>query len=142
LIYARTKGEAQMPHRTVVAPDVFQSAAPYSVAVATEGTHFVHISGQVPQDANGNNIGIGDIDAQADRVLASIKALVEAEGGTMADICRMVIYVTDRASLPTIMEVRKLYFSAPYPANTALVVSGLGSSDWLVEIEATACIAK
>jgi 2-iminobutanoate/2-iminopropanoate deaminase len=130
-----------MPHSTVASPGVFQSAAPYSLATVTKGVHFVHISGQVPQDATGSNVGIGDIDVQADRVLASIKLLVEAEGGTLADVCRMVIYVTDRAFLPKIMEARKRYFSAPFPANTALVVSGLANSDWLVEIEATACIA-
>jgi 2-iminobutanoate/2-iminopropanoate deaminase len=79
---------------------------------------------------------------QADRVIANIKALVEAEGGTLNDVCRMVIYVTDRAYLPKIMEARKRYFSPPYPANTAVVVSGLADPDWLVEIEATACIAK
>jgi 2-iminobutanoate/2-iminopropanoate deaminase len=129
-----------MPHRTVASSEVFQSTAPYSIATATKGSHFVHISGQIPQDSNGKNVGIGDIDAQADRVLASIKALVEAEGGIMADVCRMVIYVTDRRYLPRIMEARKRYFSAPYPANTALVVSGLANADWLVEIEATACI--
>lgn len=131
-----------MTHRTVASPNVFQSAAPYSVATATQGNHFVHISGQVPQDATGKNIGTGDIAVQADRVIANIKALVEAEGGTLEDVCRMVIYVTDRAYLPKIMEARKRYFSPPYPANTAVVVSGLADPDWLVEIEATASIAK
>jgi enamine deaminase RidA (YjgF/YER057c/UK114 family) len=131
-----------MPHRRVSSPEVFQNTAPYSVATATTATHLIHISGQVPQDAAGNNIGIGDIAVQADRVLASIKALVEAEGGTMADVCRMVIYTVDRAYFPQIMEARKRYFTPPYPANTALVVSGLANPDWLVEIEATAAIAK
>jgi 2-iminobutanoate/2-iminopropanoate deaminase len=60
----------------------------------------------------------------------------------MADVCRMVIFVTDRAFLPRVMEARKRYFVAPYPANTALVVNGLANPDWLVEIEATACITK
>lgn len=131
-----------MPHRTVASPRVFQSTAPYSVATATTATHLVHISGQVPQDSSGANVGTGDINRQADQVLANIKALVEAEGGTMADVCRMVIYTTDRAYFPAIMEARKRYFTAPYPANTAVVVSGLASPDWLVEIEATAAIAK
>lgn len=131
-----------MPHRRVTSPDVFQNTAPYSVATATNASHLVHVSGQVPQDASGNNIGVKDIAVQADRVLASIKSLVEAEGGTMADVCRMVIYTTDRSYLPAIMEARKRYFAQPYPANTALIVSGLGHPDWLVEIEATAAIAK
>jgi enamine deaminase RidA (YjgF/YER057c/UK114 family) len=131
-----------MSHKTVASPQVFQNTAPYSVATATTGSRMIHISGQVPQDPSGKNIGIGDINAQADRVLASIKALVEAEGGTMADVCRMVIYTTDRSHFPGIMEARKRYFQAPYPANTAVVVSGLASPDWLVEIEATAVIGS
>jgi enamine deaminase RidA (YjgF/YER057c/UK114 family) len=131
-----------MSHKAVTSPQVFQNTAPYSVATATTGGHMVHVSGQVPQDASGKNVGIGDIAVQADRVLASIKSLVEAEGGTMADVCRMVIYTTDRAHFPGIMEARKRYFKPPYPANTAVVVSGLASPDWLVEIEATAVIGK
>lgn len=131
-----------MPHRSVVTGAVFQSPAPYSLATVPTNGQIVHIAGQVPQDASGKTVGIGDIDVQVDKVLANIKALVEAEGGTMADIFRIAVFTTDRAYLPNIAAARRRYFSAPYPINTALIVSGLNESDWLVEIEATACIAQ
>ncbi|MFG1399938.1 RidA family protein [Roseixanthobacter pseudopolyaromaticivorans] len=120
---------------------VFKSpAAPFSLAVRSEGGALLHISGQVPQDAAGVNVGPGDVRAQAEQVIQNIKAIVEAEGGSLADVCRLTIYLTAREYLPTVMEVRRKYFKDPFPAATAVVVSGLANVDWLVEIEATAAI--
>jgi 2-iminobutanoate/2-iminopropanoate deaminase len=129
-----------MSHATVVTPAVFQSTAPYSQATIVQGTRWLQISGQVAQDADGQNVGIGDVEVQVNQVLTNMKSLVEATGGTMADICRIVVYVLDRADLPKIMEARRRFFSAPYPATTALIVAGLANPDWRVEIEATACL--
>jgi 2-iminobutanoate/2-iminopropanoate deaminase len=128
-----------MSHNTVLAPTVFQSTAPYSQATLSQGTRWVHISGQVPIDPAGKNVGVGDIDAQTHQALSNMQSLVEAAGAKMADVCRIVIYVLDRADLPKIMEVRRKFFSASYPAATAVVVAGLAHPDWRVEIEATAC---
>lgn len=131
-----------MAHTTVLAKKVFQSTAPYSQATRTSDGKWVQISGQVPIDEKGENVGVGDVGKQAMQALENMKLLVEAAGGQMTDICRMVVYVLDRAHLPAVMEARKKYFKAPYPANTAVIVSGLANADWLVEIEATAFISS
>lgn len=129
-----------MSHTTVLTPSVFQSGAPYSQATVSRGTRWVHVSGQVPQNAAGQNVAVGDTGGQAMQALANMQALVEAAGGTMADVCRIVVYVLDRADMPQVMEARRKFFAAPYPATTAVVVSGLANADWRVEIEATAVL--
>ena len=130
-----------MAHTTVKTTKVFQSDAPYSQATATSDGRWVQISGQVPIDEKGANVAVGDVGAQAMQALENMRLLVEAAGGQMSDVCRMVVYVMDRAHLPAVMQARKQYFKAPYPANTAVIVSGLANADWLVEIEGTAFIS-
>ena len=130
-----------MPHTTVRHDNVFQSDAPFSQATLTSDGKWVQISGQVSIDQQGRNVAVGDVGGQAMQALENLKNLVEAAGGAMSDVCRMVVYVMDRSSLGPVMEARKRYFSAPYPANTAVIVAGLAHPEWLVEIEATAYIA-
>lgn len=126
-----------MSHSSMTTPKVFQSDAPYSQATLSQGTRLLHISGQVSQGPDGKTVAIGDVGAQAVQALTNMQALVEVAGGTMADVCRIVVYVLDRADLPKVMEARRKFFSAPYPAATAVVVAGLANPDWSVEIEAT-----
>ena len=68
-----------MPHRFISTPKVFQSSSPFSQAVAATGARTIYIAGQVSQDETGANVGIGDPAVQADRVLANMQALVEAD---------------------------------------------------------------
>ncbi len=100
----------------------------------------MHISGQVARGADGHTVGQGDIERQTTQVLENIKALVEAAGGTLAHVARIVVYLTSRNHLPTVLNVRRRYFQEPYPASTAVVVVGLADPEWLVEIEATAVL--
>jgi 2-iminobutanoate/2-iminopropanoate deaminase len=127
-------------HQEIRSPKVFKSTAPFSLATRTTGSALVHVSGQVAQGLDGQTVGKGDIEKQTGQVLENMKALVEAAGGTLADVARIVVYLTSRDHLPTVMEVRRRYFREPYPATTAVVVAGLANPEWLVEIEATAVL--
>ncbi|MEP9377912.1 RidA family protein [Aquabacter sp. CN5-332] len=130
-----------MSFKEVRPEGVFKSpTAPFSLATRSDGGVMLHISGQVPQDATGANVALGDVRGQAEQVIQNIKRIVEAEGGKLSNVCRMTIYLTAREYLPIVMEVRRKYFTDPFPAATAVVVSGLANVDWLVEIEATAVI--
>lgn len=131
-----------MPKTEIRPLGVFKSpTAPFSLATVSHGSKIVHISGQVAQDEQGKNVGVGDVRVQTEQVIQNIKACVEAEGGTLADVCRVTIYLTAREYLPIVMEVRRAHFKDPFPAATAVVVSGLANHEWLVEIEATAVLA-
>jgi len=129
-----------MAHSQVRSAKVFKSTAPFSLATRTTGSQFLHISGQVAQGLDGQTVGKGDIEQQTVRVLENMKALVEEAGGTLADVARIVVYLTSRDHLPTVMEVRRRYFKEPYPATTAVVVAGLANAEWMVEIEGTAVL--
>ena len=101
----------------------------------------LHISGQTPTALDGSTVAIGDAKMQTEKVFENIRNIVESAGGSLSDVCRIVIYVVDRTDLPIIMDVRERMLPKPYPATTSVVVSGLGLRDWLVEIDATAVLS-
>ncbi|MSS70734.1 MAG: RidA family protein [Candidatus Latescibacteria bacterium] len=115
-------------------------SAPYSLAIEAQGRRTLHVSGQVPLDPTGNLVGKGDIRAQTVQVFENIKGLVEAAGGTMDNVVKVGIFVTDIRSRDTITEVRRQYLKEPFPAATMVEISRLVSPDWLVEIEAVAVL--
>ena len=115
-------------------------SAPYSLAVEAQGRQTLHVSGQVPDDGKGNLVGKGDIRAQTIQVFENIKALVEAAGGTMENVVKLGIFVTDIQFRDTITEVRRQYLKEPFPAATMVEISRLVSPDWLLEIEAVAVL--
>ena len=115
---------------------------PYSQGVVTTGGKLVFISGQVPQDASGNLVGKGDLEAQTKQVFANLKNMVEAAGGTVANIVKITIFmlkVTPQA-YETLGRVRREFWSGDFPASTLVEINRLASPDFLIEIEAFAVI--
>lgn len=110
--------------RSTIATDKAPSAiGPYSQAVRAGDT--VYFSGQIPLDpATGELVG-GDITAQTRRVFDNLVAVAEAAGGTLADIVRVGIYVTDLGNFAAVNAVMAEYFQQPYPARSTIEVSDL-----------------
>ena len=100
----------------------------------------LHVSGQVAQDATGSVMGKGDIRAQTRQVLENIRTVLAGAGGTMDDVARVTVYVTDMSGLGQIHEVRGQYFRRPYPASTLVEVKRLVKPEYLIEIDAVAVI--
>jgi len=100
----------------------------------------LHVSGQVAQDATGAVMGKGDITAQTRQVLENIRTVLAGAGGTMDDVARVTVYVTDMSGLAQIHEVRGQYFRRPYPASTLVEVKRLVKPEYLIEIDAVAVI--
>ena len=100
----------------------------------------LHVSGQVAQDTTGAVMGKGDIRAQTRQVLENIRTVLAAAGGTMDDVARVTVYVTDMSGLAQIHEVRAQYFRRPYPASTLVEVKRLVKPEYLIEIDAVAVI--
>jgi enamine deaminase RidA (YjgF/YER057c/UK114 family) len=112
----------------------------YNHAIKKGGTP-VFIAGQVANDDAGNPVHEGDAGAQAAVVLENMKRVVEACGGTMADIVKITVFTTDLAHRAAIGAARGSFFAAgELPASTFLVVSSLADPRYLVEIEAVAMI--
>jgi enamine deaminase RidA (YjgF/YER057c/UK114 family) len=113
-----------------------------AVRVDIPGCALLYISGKVGTDDTGKVVG-RTIREQTERVLTSIKAIVEREGGTMDDIVRVRVYVTelDQPSLRDVHEVRSRFFTAgKYPASTLVRVAQLIPDGGLIEIDADAVI--
>jgi len=112
---------------------------PYSPALKVGD--WLMASGQVPLGADGETVST-DAEAQWRQCLDNIKALVEAAGGTMNDVVRIDVFVTDIRHYLNHGDLRKEYFDPPYPICTALEVSGLAIEDWVIEIEAQAYLGE
>mgnify|MGYP003452626622 FL=1 len=96
---------------------------PYSQAVRIGGT--VYLSGQIPLVPATGVLLEGDIAAQSRQVFDNMKAVCAAAGGSLADIARLGIYLTDLADFAVVNAVMAEYFNAPYPARSTVQVSAL-----------------
>ena len=96
---------------------------PYSQAVRSGNT--VYFSGQIPLDPATGNVVEGDIGAQARRAFDNLKAVAEAADGSLAQIVRMGLYLTDLGQFAVVNAVMQEYFSAPFPARSTIEVSAL-----------------
>ena len=112
----------------------------YSHVAKVTGGSLVYIAGQVPVDASGNMVGEGNLEAQADQVFKNLKAAVEAAGGTLADVCRVDVYVRNMENLAPIHKVRREYFPSPPPASTLVEVSKFTHPEYLIEMNAIAVV--
>ena len=106
---------------------------PYSQAVKVAQT--VYFSGQIPLVPSTGVLIEGSIDAQSRQVFENLKAVSVASGGTLADIVRVGIYLTDLADFAVVNAVMAEYFQAPYPARSTIQVSALPKAAQ-VEIDA------
>jgi enamine deaminase RidA (YjgF/YER057c/UK114 family) len=108
-------------------------------AVVANGV--VYIRGQIGQDLDTReNVGVGDVAAQADKAMSNIKVLVEEAGGSLEDIVKVVVYLVDVRYRETVYRVMGKWLKGVYPVSTGLVVSALARPEWLVEIDATAVL--
>lgn len=102
--------------------------------------NLVFLRGQVGSDFDGNVIGTGDPAAQADQAMKNVKQLLEEAGSNLDDICRIVVYLTDRGYRDAVYQVIGKWLKGVYPVSTGIIVDGLAKPEWLMEIEVTAVI--
>jgi enamine deaminase RidA (YjgF/YER057c/UK114 family) len=122
------------------APSVFDPPT-YSQGVKVTGAQTIlFLAGQVAYDDKGQPAHRGDIVAQARAVFRSLKAQVEAGGGTMASIVKVNTYLTDIRHRNELVPVREEFFGKKGPASTLVAVAALAQPDWLIEVEAIAVI--
>ncbi len=95
----------------------------YSQAVRVGTT--VYLSGQIPLVPESMVLVEGGMEAQIGRVFENLQAVAEAAGGSLADIVKLNIYLTDLSHFPLVNEMMARYFSEPYPARAAVGVAAL-----------------
>jgi len=100
-----------------------QAIGTYSQAVKVNGT--VYLSGQIPLVPESMEMIEGEMAAQIRRVFDNLAAVCEAAGGTLADIVKLNVFLTDLGHFPLVNEIMAEYFHAPYPARAAIGVAAL-----------------
>lgn len=108
--------------------------------VAPAQGRMVFISGMTARDADGQVVGLGDIDKQTRQVCENLKRAMSAAGGTLNDIVRVDVFVRNIEHFDAVHRVRREYFTAPAPASTMLEVSKMVSPEMLIEINAIAVV--
>ena len=122
-----------MTEKTIVVTENAPSAiGPYSQAVTAGNT--TYISGQIPLNPETMKVETEDFAEQADQVFRNIKAVAEAAGGSLEDIVKLNIYLTDLNNFAMVNEVMVRYFKEPFPARAAVGISQLPLGV-LVEVE-------
>jgi reactive intermediate/imine deaminase len=112
-----------MPREPISTPRAPAAIGPYSQAVRAGGT--VYLSGQIPLDPATGELVQADIATEARRVFDNLQAVCEAAGGSMDDVARVGIYLTDLSDFATVNAVMADYFKTPYPARSTIQVSAL-----------------
>lgn len=112
---------------------------PYSQAVCIDGLLF--ISGQIPLDPSTGEIVVGDFKSRVRRVLENIRAVVEAIGGSLRDVVKVTVYLSDISRFGEFNEVYAEYFPQDPPARSVIEVSKLPRNAE-VEVEAIAWVGR
>lgn len=110
----------------------------YSQAILVGNT--LYLSGQIGLDPDTMEL-VDGIEAQIRRVFDNVKAVCEAGGGSIADIVKLNIFLTDLSHFQLVNQVMGEYFAQPYPARAALGVASLPKGA-LVEMDGIVVIAK
>lgn len=100
-----------------------QAIGTYSQAVKVGRT--VYLSGQIPLVPETMELVEGDMAAQIRRVFDNLAAVAEAAGGSLQDVVKLNVFLTDLGHFPLVNEIMAQYFEAPYPARAAIGVASL-----------------
>lgn len=112
-----------MPRIPVHSDRAPAAIGPYSQAVRRGDTVF--LSGQIPLDPDTGLLVEGDIEDQARRAFDNLRAVCEAAGGTLDDVVRLGLYLTDLDQFARVNQVMSEYFDAPFPARSTIGVASL-----------------
>lgn len=116
---------------------------PLAFAQATRVGDQLWIAGQVAVDPDGSPVGVGDPDAQAERVWANLAAVLQAAGGGLNDLVATTTYIVDRAYRDAATAARRRWLEGTtYPTNTLVIVDALGRPEYLLEVSAVAVLAR
>lgn len=112
-----------MDKQIIHSPKAPKAIGPYSQAVKAGKT--VYLSGQIPLDPATMEVVTGGIEVQIRRVFDNLRAVAEAAGGSLADVVKLNIFLTDLANFPQVNEIMTEYFREPYPARATVGVAAL-----------------
>lgn len=131
-----------MKKEIIQADDTYALPWQFNQAVkVTEGRSILFFSALAGYEPDGT-LDRDNAAAQAEAAFENLRKVVEAAGGTMADIVKTTVYVREdfRIHRDALREVRSRYFTGDFPASTLIQVAGFANPDYLFEIEAIAIL--
>ncbi|ARO54890.1 MULTISPECIES: RidA family protein [Methylorubrum] len=125
-----------MLERVVTEPDNY---APFLLSQGIRYGNLLFISGQAGA-ADDGRIVEGGFRAQGEQAFANLRRALEAGGSSLKDVVKVTIFVTDMSHFKDVVELRRQFFSEPYPADTIAEVKALYDPAAMIEIEAIAAV--
>lgn len=127
-----------MIERIVTQPDPYE---PYLLSQGIKFGNLLFISGQAGSGLDGNIVDGGFL-AQGEQAFANLRRALEAGGSSLAEVIKVTIFVTDMGHFEEVVELRRRFFSAPYPADTIAEIKALYDPAAMIEIEAIAAVTQ
>ncbi|MFQ6241874.1 RidA family protein [Sinorhizobium meliloti] len=121
--------------QVITKPDPY---APFLLSQAIKANGFVFVSGQAAIGDDGEIVGEGDFDRQAEQAFGNLDRALKASGSGLDKVVKVTIFLRSMENFAKIVQLRRRWFSAPYPADSIIEVSSLYSPKALIEIEAIA----
>nr|WP_294169622.1 RidA family protein [uncultured Sphingomonas sp.] len=124
--------------RIETSPDPYE---PYLLSQGISAGGFLFISGQAGYGDDGRIVA-GGFRAQGEQAFANLDRALRAGGSDLAHVVKVTIFVTDMANFQAVVDLRRKFFRAPYPADSIVEVKGLYTPEAAIEIEAVAVPAS
>lgn len=125
-----------MFERIITQPDPYE---PYLLSQGIKFGNLLFISGQAGSGSDGQIVEGGFL-AQGEQAFTNLNRALIAGGSTLANVIKVTIFVTDMGHFDEVVELRRRFFSAPYPADTIAEIKALYDPRAMIEIEAIAVV--
>lgn len=112
-----------MSRQIITTAEAPKAIGTYSQAVKVGNT--VYLSGQIALVPQTMEMAGGDMETQVRQVFENLKAVAEAAGGSLRDVVKLNVFLTDLAHFPLVNQIMAHYFAEPYPARAAIGVAAL-----------------
>ena len=127
-----------MLEQIITQPDNYE---PYLLSQAIRFGNLLFVSGQAGAGDDGKIVD-GGFRAQGEQAFANLQRALQAGGSDLADVIKVTIFVTDMGNFKDVVELRRQFFTAPYPADTIAEIKALYDPAAMIEIEAIAAVRQ
>jgi 2-iminobutanoate/2-iminopropanoate deaminase len=127
-----------MSRTVVTTTEAPVASGPYSQAIVANG--FVFVAGQIPLDPASGQLVEGDVQAQTQRVLLNVQAILTAAGSSMEKVVKTTVFLQNVGDFAAMNQVYATFFPNVPPARSTIEVAKLPRTGALVEIEAIAIL--
>lgn len=125
-----------MLERVITQPDNYE---PFLLSQGIRFGDLLFVSGQAGSGDDGRIVA-GGFRAQGEQAFANLRRVLEAGGSSLGDVVKVTIFVTDMGHFQDVVELRRRFFRAPYPADTIAEIRALYDPAAMIEIEAIAAV--